>query len=1057
VSPPAAGEPRYRPTGSIVLRTPLLPLSELLALAGEQPEAKLREIVSRPVVRDALFVASPELDGRVDAWLAGDDGERDGKRDGKRDAKLTRALLRYVARMCGRSSPFGLFAGCTTGTFAGRTELALASVVEQRPCSRLDMAYLCALVECLGVDPEIRAALRYHPSETLYAAPDGELRYIAAMVSGGRRTYRLMALRATQPLTDTLARAAAGATPGDLAGALAGDGIESERARRFVSRLIERRILISNLDLPITGPDPVAALTVRLRGLPGGEQTAQLLESTVAELEELDRQPPGSRSRVSRRLTARLSEAAVPVDPGRLIQVDTIKPGETVHLGEPVLAALRDAIDLIGNVVAGAEPAELVEFRRRFEERYVGAAVPLLEALDEEAGIGLLDPGAADPAGMLTGAPRDGSAAREAWWVMRHRICLELIERARRMGELEVELTAEDIEGLSADAATGPPLPNALAVLAVLAADSPAAVDRGEFELEVRTVSGPSGAQTLARFCHADDDLRKAVAGHLRAEEALDPDAAFAEVVHLPADDAGNVLLRPLLRDWEIPFLGASGAEAGRQLPLSDLLVSVEGEAIVLRSRRLGRRVVPCVTTAFDFRRPGVTLFRFLGSLQFQLSGGRWWSWGALEDAPFRPRLRHGRVILCRAQWRLSRGELRALAASGASGAPAALQRLRAERGLPRLVTLAEDDQELPIDLDGRLSAETFVHLVRGREEVTLTELWPGPDRLVVSSPEGRLVHELLVPMLRTAPLPPPLVSASAPATPARFPPGSEWTSVNLYCGPAGADRLLRDVIRPFAESVIGTTADRWHFLRFSVPEWHLRVRFRGNAQRLIPELLAAADHPLAWRVQLDTYVREAARYGGEAAIELVEQIFSADSDAVAAIIAATARGDPGLRERRQLALAGVDQLLEDFLLPGDRALALLRAQADFLRQEFGLGKAAGPWLGGRLRQERTELERLLERPTDPAHPLAHGFVILAARSERIRPLAAQLRELAADGRVGRSVDVIVETLAHLHVNRLLRSSHRAQELLICDELLRLRVAQAARRAAGHQPDYRAH
>jgi hypothetical protein len=54
-------------------------------------------------------------------------------------------------------------------------------------------------------------------------------------------------------------------------------------------------------------------------------------------------------------------------------------------------------------------------------------------------------------------------------------------------------------------------------------------------------------------------------------------------------------------------------------------------------------------------------------------------------------------------------------------------------------------------------------------------------------------------------------------------------------------------------------------------------------------------------------------------------------------------------------------------------------------------------------------------------------------------------------------VDVIVDTLAHLHVNRLLRSSQRAQELLISDELLRLRVAQDARHAAGQQPDNRVH
>src|SRR5205807_7013034 len=100
------------------------------------------------------------------------------------------------------------------------------------------------------------------------------------------------------------------------------------------------------------------------------------------------------------------------------------------------------------------------------------------------------------------------------------------------------------------------------------------------------------------RFCHAGDQLCQLVRAHLAAEEAVHPDRVFAEVVHLPEGRVGNILSRPVLRSYEIPYLGRSGAPPSRQLSLSDLLVSVQGERIVLRSRRLGREVIPRLTTA---------------------------------------------------------------------------------------------------------------------------------------------------------------------------------------------------------------------------------------------------------------------------------------------------------------------------------------------------------------------------------------------------------------------------------------------------------------------------
>src|SRR6185369_4712188 len=84
--------PEFRPSGSFVLRTPLLPRDTLdqwgegLAVPAASDDrdqlaaaidadrqvlrARLQRLIARPEVREAIFVASPGLEASIDAWLA---------------------------------------------------------------------------------------------------------------------------------------------------------------------------------------------------------------------------------------------------------------------------------------------------------------------------------------------------------------------------------------------------------------------------------------------------------------------------------------------------------------------------------------------------------------------------------------------------------------------------------------------------------------------------------------------------------------------------------------------------------------------------------------------------------------------------------------------------------------------------------------------------------------------------------------------------------------------------------------------------------------------------
>jgi class I lanthipeptide synthase len=194
-----------QPSGFFALRTPLLAFDELRALSdglqapsiGEDADAdqleralaadrgvlgeRLRTTWRQPHVREAVFVASPELDAALERSPSGGPADH-----------ASRSLAAYVARMAGRATPFGLFAGCSTGTLGSRTRLDLAPRSENTRHTRLDMDLLSALVGALEADPAVRQVLRYRPNSSLYRA-GGRLHYAECRVESGGRAYHLVA------------------------------------------------------------------------------------------------------------------------------------------------------------------------------------------------------------------------------------------------------------------------------------------------------------------------------------------------------------------------------------------------------------------------------------------------------------------------------------------------------------------------------------------------------------------------------------------------------------------------------------------------------------------------------------------------------------------------------------------------------------------------------------------------------------------------------------------------------------------------------------------------
>lgn len=1071
VSPPAV--PAFTHCGFFVLRTPLLPIELLetwaapsspdghhdaqpLKKEGETtPEeeasirAKLRALFDAPELRDALFIASPA----VEEALRRDGSTTDKDKRDRLDASLTK----YLMRMAGRCTPFGIFAGISVGSWGCESELRLAPRARYRRYTRIDMGYLAMLVDGLMREPHVRHAVRYRPNSTLYVT-GGRARYVEHRPGKRARSYFLVSADIDNALEEVLALAQSGVTYEELARALARGGVELEEARQYVDELILGQVLEADLAPAVTGGDPMVDLAEQLARYPDVHEVVRTLSSVRASLRAMDEGGIGAAPQAYRDVATLVKSLPADAHIDRLFQVDMAKPVERLTLSECILDEISKVASALQKMFGGNQGDPFETFKKSFTERYGDREIPLLEALDDECGVGS---GAGrsigdDAAPLLAGLvfPTMAQGEQKVPWGPLQAFLLRRLSEGRPDPYEPIRLMDEDLARFPWRPRR---FPNAFSVMLSLV---PPAEEGGALRFLWHGLTGPSGARLLGRFCHTDPDLLRGVREHLRQEESLDPEPLHCEIVHLPEGRIGNVIARPLLRDHELVFLARAGTPEGRQISLTDLLVSVRAGRVVLRSKSLGREIAPRLTNAHNFSM-GIGVYRFLAMLQVQgVQMGLSWNWGPFESLPFLPRVEYGNAILAPARWTVPASDIRPETEASLPLTTKTFQQWAANQRLPRWLGLREGDNVLPVDRDNAFSVRAMLDAVDRRPSFELIELpWLGQPGLV-SGPEGTFANEVIIPLVQEAPAPtadggpPEFISRERRVSaPSLYIPGSEWLFGRWNTAPGYADAVLVEVLAPIARELREQRIiENWFFIRYSDPDFHIRLRLRGApallAAEALPRLREAGESTLArglvTKITYDTYDREVSRYGGPGGIELCERIFGADSDAVVDLVASTL-GDEGSDARWRLTLCGTDRLLRDAGLGLEQRYLFARKRAEDYAREFHLQGSARHPIQDKFRAERKALLPLVDESGNGAFELAHGCQILQRRSGELEPIFMELRRRAASGGLTMPVEEILTSLVHMHVNRMLPSSSRAQEAVLLRFLENLYDSQLAR------------
>jgi thiopeptide-type bacteriocin biosynthesis protein len=148
--------------------------------------------------------------------------------------------------------------------------------------------------------------------------------------------------------------------------------------------------------------------------------------------------------------------------------------------------------------------------------------------------------------------------------------------------------------------------------------------------------------------------------------------------------------------------------------------------------------------------------------------------------------------------------------------------------------------------------------------------------------------------------------------------------------------------------------------------------------------------------------------------------------------------------QRWRLALYGSHRLLEDLGLDLAGKLSLVRRLREGLGRELRADAKVRQRLGEKFRQERKTLTGLLEHPESG---LGSDFALAALDTRRLQWASSmdELRRCEQAGRLTRPLAELADSYVHMHVNRVLLSEHRAQELVLYDFLLRYYQSLAAR------------
>ncbi len=1034
----------------LFIRTPLLPLKTAFTIQ------ELKELFNKKEIKEALYISSPHLFNELEKWYETDETNNDNY------IKITISLLKYALRMHSRCTPFGLYAGCSISKW---TDLFQLDTKQQFRQTRLDMNVTAALARLLESRSFIRTNLKYTPNTTIYEL-GRNLRYVEYYFKNGTRKYQVSSVERSEYLDLVLSKARDGHTISELSSFLIDDEISLEDSEEFINDLITSQVLVSEIEPFVTGPDMLSKIISLLDSMLLEDRDKASLELDLNLLKEIQKQlnlldeKIGNPIKIYIRIEDILRRLDIPFEKGKLFQVDLYRK---INLSEDgsagftdVQQSLKDALDVLCRLSPSNKNQDLIDFKNKFIERYEFKEMPLLEAIDIEYGIGYgkksQEQGDVTPLISDIKFPNRIPSSPQIKWDKKQAFIFQTLIKANQDKSSVVNITKEDVDDLEDNWEN---LPITMSALFSITGKN----EFGQCLITLKNVGNPGAANILGRFGFGDKEITELLKDITSFEQNYFNDKILAEIAHLPQDRLGNILYRPIIRDFEIPFLSNSMLSTENQILLNDLYVSIRNDRIFLRSKKLNKEIIPRMSNSHNYTFGSLPVYKFLCDMQLQdISNGLFFSWGMLQrEFKFLPRVEVYNVVVSLAMWNLGRNDFEELFSiekmviEKKSKSPNPFLKWKHKFNLPNLFLLIEGDHELLVDFNSLLSIRMFLSTIKKSKAIVLKEfLFDDKECVVKNLNGGSFTNEFVATLTKSNGIENKAKNIQENFiinNPRNFSLGSEWLYYKVYCGIASSDTILKEVVFPLTDRLTDLgLIKKCFFIRYNDPEYHLRVRFHitdndklGDAIAIISkEFKYYEENDIIWKIQIDSYKRELERYG-DFTVQISEEIFHFDSMCHLQML----RANIDEERRWMFAIKSTDAMLDDFMLTKEEKLLFTQGLRDLFGSEFNVDKEFQLQMDNKYREYRKKITLLLNN--DDSIIGSESMQIIKNRSNSIQPLIQSMLNNLSKNKFFVTTNSILSSHIHMVLNRMFRSKQRMHELVIYDFLFRTYKSEIAK------------
>lgn len=1003
-------------TGYYLLRSPRFPQTKLFLLNEEINKGNItgiKSIFNDPIFLNAVYFSSRQFHRTVKSWLEDNNIDFDLK------DRVFLSLYKYYIRTCTRSTPYGTFAGFSFGKISKDISRISYESAVYEPKIRIDIHALRKIRDNIlstGKNNNL------YPNNTIY--PIGErLRYIE-----WDRTfkYEISDIKNSALLRRILNESSKGATTDQIIEIIRDEVPDSTRdeARHFLDLLIANKVLVNNAPPYLLGSkDPLEGLINYLE-----KDNIEILKSLELAQKKLSWEVDVDKIEL---ISESISEIVEKDD--QLFQVDLKINLKNNQINERVIQKLIKDVDELGGLITVENFQRLSEFRNRFYEKFEDREVPLSEAIDPDIGIGYDKQisGNVESTPLIESIYFSGNS-KNAKINIPPLLKLVLDKYSNSLepstGKV-ISITQEDVEMVS-KSIDPRYIPDSSYIVGALISPSFEELDKGNFKfLSISSLPIANAGRILSRFTYYDEVAHQNVKNTLRRnyEDSID-----AEIAHHPEDRTGNIMTRSNYFDYQIPYVSPNDPDIN-VIEISDIMVSVRGNEIILRSKRLNKIIKPHLTSTYNYSINTLAVFRFLCDLQnYNIYLGYKWDWSFLQDNHYLPRVEYKSLILSEARWKIEKNREFTIE----------LLKIKiTECSIPRFCSIKDGDNVLLLDTESSASLQLIlIKLHKGN--VYLFENINLADGNQLSNIGLDYNAEFIFPFVKKKDDALPKKNSSLHLEETKidlqrnFFPGENWSYFKIYCSCTQGDKVLSILQNSLVKHFTKDGKELFFFfIRYADPHHHIRFRVRDvkldiMLRSLNMALRSLTNSGLVTSVQIDTYKRELERYGN-INMELSERIFCSDSEAIMKFIDLLPKADVETY-RWKAAIISIDMMLNDFKIPVNQRIELFKGSYEIFEREFvdhqndGMKRRFKLTINSKLREQRDFLDSVLRiKDYGKLEPYLLPF------KERSISFSKISNEIKRNFDNPASFQDLLRSYMHMSLNRIFPSKARKHELII--------------------------